>query len=141
MAEKSNSSRRNFIKQLSATAALAAAGPLLANAADLKKKQILQPKKRISPNDKIRFATIGMGIMGYNDTATALKVPNSELVAAADLYDGRLTHVKELYGKKLSLIIICGILFVNLSMFFAGDLITQELKNIMTLITQKLPQG
>jgi len=102
MAEKSTNSRRKFIKQLGAGVALSAAGPLLS--IDIKavdKKQILKPKPRISPNDKIRFATIGMGIMGYNDTATALKVPNAELVAAADLYDGRLSHVKELYGKDI----------------------------------------
>ena len=101
MSEEKTNTRRKFIKQLGATAALVAASPLLSEAAELKRKEILKPSKRISPNDKIRFATIGMGIMGYDDTATALKVPNAELVAAADLYDGRLTHAKELYGKDI----------------------------------------
>lgn len=102
MAEKSANSRRKFIKQIGASAALTVVRPLLSkDTKGVDKKQILKPKPRSSPNDTIRFATIGMGIMGYNDTATALKVPNTELVAAADLYDGRLTHVKELYGKDI----------------------------------------
>jgi predicted dehydrogenase len=42
-----------------------------------------------------------MGIMGYNDTNTALSVPGTELVAVADLYTGRLERAKELYGKNI----------------------------------------
>ncbi len=50
---------------------------------------------------KSRIATIGMGIMGYNDTNTALKIPGTELVAVADLYSGRLERAKEVYGKDI----------------------------------------
>src|SRR5450432_457717 len=57
--------------------------------------------RKISPNDQIRFGTIGMGIMGINDTNTALKVPGTELVAVADLYTGRLTRAKEKYGNDI----------------------------------------
>ncbi len=42
-----------------------------------------------------------MGIMGYSDVNTALKVPGVELVACCDLYDGRLAHAKELYGNNI----------------------------------------
>ena len=62
MSEKKSNSRRKFIKNLGASAALMAGGPLLTHAADFKHKEILKPTKRISPNDKIRFATIGMGL-------------------------------------------------------------------------------
>jgi predicted dehydrogenase len=57
--------------------------------------------KRFSPADKIRIATIGMGIMGNVDTDTALKVPGVELAAVCDLYTGRLTRAKEKYGNNI----------------------------------------
>src|SRR5689334_4795629 len=52
---------------------------------------------RISPNDRIRIATIGHGGMGSGDTRYALSIPGVELVAVCDIYDGRLTRAKELY--------------------------------------------
>jgi predicted dehydrogenase len=54
-----------------------------------------------SGNDDIRLALIGAGIQGQNDTHFALQVPGVKLVAVADCYDGRLTHVKELWGADL----------------------------------------
>jgi predicted dehydrogenase len=52
-------------------------------------------------DNKIRIATIGMGIQGFSDTNAALRTGMAELVAAADLYDGRLTRVKEVFGKHI----------------------------------------
>jgi len=52
---------------------------------------------RISPNDRIRIATIGHGGMGSGDTRYALTIPGVELVAVCDIYDGRLTRARELY--------------------------------------------
>jgi predicted dehydrogenase len=57
--------------------------------------------ERVSPADKIRLALIGAGGQGMSDTREALKVPGVELVAVADLYDGRLTRSKELWGNQL----------------------------------------
>jgi predicted dehydrogenase len=98
---KRSSSRRHFIQQMSGTAlALAASNSGLAFAGQWQNR-VDGYSKIISPNDKIRIATIGMGIMGFNDTNTALKVPGTELVAVADLYSGRLERSKELYGKNI----------------------------------------
>jgi predicted dehydrogenase len=57
--------------------------------------------KPVAPSDKIRLATIGMGIIGFIDTETALLVPGVELVAAADLYDGRRVRANEIFGKEV----------------------------------------
>ncbi len=92
----SNNSRRKFIKQLGSTAAILGAGPLAALGKE--QVQLLQPQTHISANDKIRLACVGMGIMGFGDVDTALKVPGVEFVAAADLYTGHLQKVKEAYG-------------------------------------------
>ncbi len=56
----------------------------------------------VSPNSRIRLAAIGLGIMGNKDCATALKVPGVELVAACDLYTGRLDAAREKYGPNLA---------------------------------------
>lgn len=98
---KRYSSRRNFIQNMSGTAlALAAANSVPAFASQWQNR-VDGYSKKIFPNDKIRFATIGIGIQGINDTNTALKVPGTELVAVADLYTGRLERSKELYGNNI----------------------------------------
>jgi predicted dehydrogenase len=99
---KVNPSRRKFIRQLGSSSLLLAAGTLKTLAADEKNEErIIAFTKRISPNDKIRIATIGMGIMGNADTDSALKVPGVELVAVSDLYTGRLERAKEKYGNNV----------------------------------------
>lgn len=97
----SDHSRRKFIKQLGSTAALLGAGSMAALAKEQTPVQLLQPNTRISANDKVRVACIGMGIMGFGDVDTAIKVPGVEFVAAADLYQGHLDRVKEVYGAKV----------------------------------------
>lgn len=86
--------RRNFISSLGAITALGATetfGSPFNIIRDM----------RTSPNDKLRFATIGMGIQGHYDTQAALKSTGVEFVAAADLYKGRLTRVNEVFGKDI----------------------------------------
>lgn len=56
---------------------------------------------QVSPNDKIRFATIGIGGMGTGDTESALRTGQTEMVAAADIYQGRLDRAKERFGNHL----------------------------------------
>jgi len=96
------SNRRKFLKQLGGTAGLLSAASLTGFAAkEQHERKIIAWNKKYSSNDKIRIAGIGMGIMGYNDVNTALKVPGVELVACCDLYTGRLERAKELYGNNI----------------------------------------
>ena len=80
--------RRHFIH---ATAAAGVSASALA----------AQNEKKISPNDRIRAAAIGVGGMGTGDTESALSVPGVDLVAVSDIYEGRLTCMKEKHGKDL----------------------------------------
>src|SRR5579884_672498 len=51
-----------------------------------------------SPNDDIQIALIGAGGMGQGDAKMATSIPGVKLIAACDCYDGRLKHMKEVYG-------------------------------------------
>ena len=95
MDSKGKTSRRDFIK-LSTAATMAAATTTTILAAE----EPWRPE-RISPSDKIRLGLIGAGGQGMGDTREALKIPGVELIAAADLYDGRLTRAKEIWGNQL----------------------------------------
>jgi len=50
-------------------------------------------------NNKIQIALIGAGGMGNGDVQDALRTGQVALVAAADIYEGRLTRIKEVFGK------------------------------------------
>jgi predicted dehydrogenase len=88
--------RRHFIQ-------LASSGVLAAGASTriIARENILGPRQTISANDKIQIATIGIGGQGMGDTQVALRVPGVELVAVADVYDGRLARAKEVWGEKI----------------------------------------
>src|SRR2546421_493091 len=58
--------------------------------------------KQVSPNDRIRIALIGCGGMGQGDVRSAISAGGAELVAAADIYQGRLDRVKENWGKDVA---------------------------------------
>jgi predicted dehydrogenase len=53
-------------------------------------------------NDRVQFALIGAGGMGMGDAASAAAVPGTKLVAACDVYQGRLERMRELYGNGLA---------------------------------------
>jgi predicted dehydrogenase len=61
--------------------------------------QQAEPEKPVAANDHIQIALIGAGGQGQYDTSVAVKVPGVKLVAAADCYDGRLQHCRELWGQ------------------------------------------
>jgi predicted dehydrogenase len=102
MSKHTQSSRRRFLQQIGATGLLFGAGSLTGlAAAEQAEERIIRYDKIISPNDEIRIGLIGLGIQGNNDVRQALKVPGVRLVAAADLYKGRLERAKEVYGNDL----------------------------------------
>ena len=88
-------SRRNFIKLTTAATVAAATSTTI-----LAAEEPWRPA-RVSPSDKIRLGLIGAGGQGMGDTREALRIPGTELIAAADLYDGRLIRAKEIWGNQL----------------------------------------
>ncbi|MDB5018212.1 MAG: oxidoreductase [Mucilaginibacter sp.] len=96
-----SSDRRKFIKQLGGTIVLSSAALSGFAAIEDHERRLLQVEKRVSANDKIRIATIGMGIMGFNDTHAALSCQGVELVGCCDLYTGRLQRAKEVFGANI----------------------------------------
>lgn len=56
------------------------------------------PLAASSPNDKIQIALIGCGGQGQADARASVASGLTKLVAAADCYDGRLEHMREVYG-------------------------------------------
>ncbi len=89
--------RRQFLK---IAGVAAGATTVLARSRDALAAQEAKP---VSANDRIGIALLGAGGMGQGDTQTALKVSGVELVAAADVYDGRFKECREKFGKDLQL--------------------------------------
>src|SRR6267378_140061 len=85
-------SRRDFLKTV---AGAAAAAPTVLRA------QTSATSQRVAANNRIQVAMFGMGIRGQQDMRSALRTPGVELVAVADVYDGRLTLAKELWGDQV----------------------------------------
>jgi len=94
--------RRSFIKKLSGTALLSATVPNFLIGKDQDRLTLRDNLPRIAPNDTIQVAVIGMGIQGFNDIAAAVKTPGVKMIAACDLYDGRLQRAKEIYGNDIA---------------------------------------
>ena len=101
--DRAGGTRRAFLK----AAALSPALPALIttargeNSYEISRTEGLLESSSFGPNDRVRIATIGMGIIGFIDTETALKVPGVELVAVADLYEGRRVHAQEVFGDRI----------------------------------------
>ena len=53
----------------------------------------------MSVNDRIQAASIGFGIMGHGDAETASTVTGVKMVAVSDVYEGRMTRFREMFGK------------------------------------------
>src|SRR6185437_2251120 len=82
--------RRHFLGAAGASLGV----PLLAKSAS-------PAAPKISANDKIQIALIGCGGMGQGDAKSSTATRLTKLVAACDCYDGRLEHMKEVYGRDI----------------------------------------
>lgn len=103
MSKHSMKSRRNFLKKALGTAFIT--GTASTAFANGKKIITLRDEpadsRSYGPNDQVNVAVIGMGIMGFNNAETTVKIPGVKLIGACDLYTGRLDRAKEVYGKDL----------------------------------------
>jgi predicted dehydrogenase len=79
--------RRHFLGATAMGAGIA--GELLADA-----------PQSTSSNDRIRVALIGNGIQGFGDARMSISA-GAEMVACADVYEGRLTRAKEAWGNQV----------------------------------------
>lgn len=101
---KKEVSRRSFLKKATLGSAAVTSAPMILTASDDREKFILQrsyENRNFSANDQIQLGLIGSGIQGIYDTMAALKVDGIKLVAACDLYTGRLDRAKELWGAEI----------------------------------------
>ena len=104
MPKQSNAqSRRSFIEKFSKGVAGISLLPLAAGAArpTTVTKFISRRPNTYSANDQIQIALIGAGGMGNADASTAITVPGVKLIAACDLYTGRLSDAKKKYGNDI----------------------------------------
>jgi predicted dehydrogenase len=99
---ESNKSRRSFLKKTALGAAFMSSSPMIFSRTG-SERLLMEPRRytgrNYAANDHINLAVIGSGIQGIHDTNTAMRVPGVKLVAACDLYTGRLDRAKELWGK------------------------------------------
>src|SRR5438105_8938813 len=86
--------RRDFLRT-------AAAGSVAATVPSILLAREIEQGRPVAPSDRIRIALIGAGGQGSSDTRTAVRVPGVELVAAADIYDGRLARAREVWGAQV----------------------------------------
>ena len=76
------STRRQFITRVLGSTAAVAVG------------SVFPASRVLGANDRVRFGLIGAGARGLEDFRAALKAPNVEAVAVADLYTRRLEEAK-----------------------------------------------
>jgi predicted dehydrogenase len=103
MSEQSSKSRRNFLKKAISSAIVATTAPPILHAQSSKIITLASERqqKKFGPNDHVTVALIGMGIMGFSNAHWTSQIPGVKIIAACDLYNGRLERTKEVYGKDI----------------------------------------
>jgi predicted dehydrogenase len=101
MAQRSKSTRRDFIEKVSKTMAGVTVFPAIVKAGTSDANIEWLKRERYTANDNVQIALIGAGGMGNADAETCTSIPGVKLVAACDLYDGRLADAKKKYGQDI----------------------------------------
>ncbi len=98
-----HSSRRNFLQKITTGVVGSALIPEVLHAASIQRarQETIKRSRTIGSADTLQIALIGAGGMGTADANTAITVPGVKLVAACDLYDGRLADAKKNYGNDI----------------------------------------
>jgi len=95
---KNQITRRSFLQTTAGTTgAMIAAKQIV-----LRPDSIPSAMEMTAPSDRIRFGIIGVGMQGNGLLSTAVALPGTECIAAADLYDGRHALAKEIAGPKIA---------------------------------------
>lgn len=100
---KNMTSRRIFLKKMTTAGVATMLTPVILKS-EMNPQSITEMQRNsppVSPNNNLQIALIGAGGMGLADANTALKHKGVKLMAVADLYDGRLEKIKEVYGKDI----------------------------------------
>ncbi len=93
-------SRRSFLTKVAAGSYAAVGVPTTLSSGFHRSLRRREPRSKYSPNDQIQLALIGAGGMGTIDIDTAISIEGVKLIAACDLYDGRLTKAQEEWGEE-----------------------------------------
>ena len=95
---KNQISRRSFLQTTAGTTGAVIAAKRIV----LEPENIPSRLEMTAPSDRVRFGIIGVGMQGNGLLSTAVGLPGTECVAAADLYDGRHTLAKEIAGQNIT---------------------------------------
>jgi predicted dehydrogenase len=94
---KSLFSRRSFLQ----TTAGVAGASVLPGSIFLESEPSLAAAQAWAPSNRVRFGMVGVGMEGSNVLATAVALPGTKCVGAADLYDARHTLAREIAGSTI----------------------------------------
>jgi predicted dehydrogenase len=93
----SNKTRRTFLQKMALGMSLPML-PYFGKSTNQPTSRPLHRKRSFDADSPVNLALIGAGGMGNADMQTALRIPGVRIVAACDLYDGRLEACKKTYG-------------------------------------------
>lgn len=109
MRKHRKSSRRGFLKELAQGSLALGAFPYVFTRRPSLERVVLERAphpdrdRKFQANDTIRLGVIGTGIIAFYNIRSALTVPGVELAAVCDLYNGRLTRAREVFGQGIAI--------------------------------------